>query len=124
MYTILSTGVKGQPLVFLLTDSQIVDDRFLVYINALLSSGWYAHPCVRMTHIHNLCRLCFNRTQHNRRIPDLFPKDELDVLLTAPGPLRAEAKAQVRTSVHLDVCVLLLYVDGSVCACTRACILH
>lgn len=36
------SGIKGQPLVFLLTDSQIVDDRFLVYINALLSSGWYA----------------------------------------------------------------------------------
>lgn len=39
-----------------------------MYINALLASGW---------------------------VPDLFPKDELDALLQAPGALRAEAKAQV-----------------------------
>jgi dynein heavy chain len=45
-------GVKpGEPLVFLLTDSQITDERFLVYINDLLSSG---------------------------RIPDLFTKEDYD----------------------------------------------
>jgi dynein heavy chain, axonemal len=42
-----------------------VDDRFLVYINALVASGW---------------------------IPDLFPKDELEGLLAG---VRTEAKAQV-----------------------------
>ena len=57
-------GVKGVPLVFLITDSQIIDERFLIYINALLSSGW---------------------------IPDLFPKDELDGLLAG---VRSEARAQ------------------------------
>lgn len=91
---IMVAGVKGQPLVFLMTDSQvgarqgqpsssrlptnllintktpqqIVDDRFLIYINALLSSGW---------------------------IPDLFPKDELEALLAG---VRTEAKAQVGES--------------------------
>jgi len=33
------TGVKGEPYVWLLTDSQIVNDSFLVYINDFLSSG-------------------------------------------------------------------------------------
>jgi hypothetical protein len=32
-------GVKGEGLMFLLTDSQIVDERMLVYINDLLASG-------------------------------------------------------------------------------------
>ena len=31
--------VKGQGVTFLLTDSQIVDERWLVYINDILSSG-------------------------------------------------------------------------------------
>lgn len=57
-------GVKGIPLVFLITDSQIVDDHFLIYINAILASGW---------------------------IPDLFAKDEMEGVL---GGVRNEAKAQ------------------------------
>jgi hypothetical protein len=32
-------GVKGEGIMFLFTDSQIVDERMLVYINDLLSSG-------------------------------------------------------------------------------------
>ena len=32
-------GVKGEGLMFLFTDSQVVDERMLVYINDLLSSG-------------------------------------------------------------------------------------
>ncbi|CAK4109520.1 unnamed protein product [Aphanomyces euteiches] len=59
-----ASGVTGLPIVFLITDSQIVNERFLVYINDMLSSGW---------------------------IPDLFAKDEVDALL---GALRNEAKAQ------------------------------
>ena len=37
LYT--KAGVKGTPVVFLITDSHIVNERFLVYINDLLSSG-------------------------------------------------------------------------------------
>jgi dynein heavy chain len=33
------TGAKGIPTVFLLTDNQIVNDQFLVYVNDLLSTG-------------------------------------------------------------------------------------
>lgn len=47
----------------MLTDAQISNDKFLVYINDLLSSGY---------------------------IPELFPKDELDGLL---GKVRGEAKS-------------------------------
>jgi hypothetical protein len=34
------TGVKNMPMTFLLTDLQIVDDEWLVYINDVLSSGF------------------------------------------------------------------------------------
>lgn len=55
--------IKNTPLVWLMTDSQIVNDKFLIYINSILSTGW---------------------------ISDLFAKDEVDALL---GAIRAEAKA-------------------------------
>jgi len=83
-------GVSGAQLLFLLTDSQITDDKFLVYINDLLSSGY---------------------------IPELFAKDELDGLT---GKIRSEAKAagfqdtpdqlfdffldKVRKNLHLGLC--------------------
>ena len=55
------SGVKpGEPMVFILTDTQITDERFLVYINDLLSSG---------------------------RIPDLFTKEEYDGIFTSLRPL-------------------------------------
>jgi dynein heavy chain len=38
----LSAGVKGIPIVFLVTDSQISDEKFLVYINSVLTTGWIA----------------------------------------------------------------------------------
>jgi len=57
------TGVKAQGLVFLLTDSQIVNDKFLVYINDILSSGWVA---------------------------DLFERDEIDAMFNG---IRNDAKA-------------------------------
>jgi dynein heavy chain len=36
---LLQAGAKGQPVVFLMTDNQIVKEQFLVYINDLLSTG-------------------------------------------------------------------------------------
>merc|ERR1719502_1721030 len=32
--------VKAIPTVFLMTDGQIIDEQFLVMVNAMLSSGW------------------------------------------------------------------------------------
>ncbi|CAB1116950.1 unnamed protein product [Ectocarpus sp. CCAP 1310/34] len=58
-----TAGVKGTPLLFLMTDGQIVNERFLIYINDILANGW---------------------------ISDLFPKDEREGLV---GALRNEAKA-------------------------------
>jgi dynein heavy chain len=82
--------VAGAQLLFILTDGQIADNKFLMYINDLLSSGY---------------------------IPELFAKDELDGLL---GKIRGEAKAngyqdtpdqlfeffqdKARKNLHIDLC--------------------
>lgn len=56
-------GLKGEGLLFLLTDSQIVDEKMLVYVNDLLASG---------------------------EIPDLFPQEDKDEIINA---MRPETKA-------------------------------
>ncbi|KAK9808985.1 hypothetical protein WJX72_007373 [[Myrmecia] bisecta] len=43
LYT--KAGVKGTPITFLMTDNQIVNEKFLVYINDLLSTGYIADLC-------------------------------------------------------------------------------
>ena len=58
----MKSGVSGMEMLFLMTDSQIVDEKFLVYINDILSAGY---------------------------IPELFAPDELDGIY---GKLRGEAK--------------------------------
>ena len=84
------TGVSGTEMLFLLTDSQIVDNKFLVYINDILSAGY---------------------------IPELFAPDELDTIL---GKIRGEAKQagvldapdtlmayfinKVRRNLHIGLC--------------------
>lgn len=84
------TGVSGAEMLFLLTDSQIVDNKFLVYINDILSAGY---------------------------IPELFAPDELDGIL---GKIRGEAKSmgvldapehlmnffinKVRKNLHMGLC--------------------
>lgn len=86
----MKAGVVGQPTLFILTDTQIVKDEFLVYINDILSAGY---------------------------IPELFAKDELDGII---GKIRAEAKSngvedapvpifnffvdKVRRNLHLALC--------------------
>lgn len=83
-------GVMGNPTVFLLTDSQIASEYFLVYINDILAAGY---------------------------IPDLFVKDEVDGIL---GKVRNEAKSlgyldtpdqlweffldKVKRNLHLGLC--------------------
>jgi len=86
----LKAGTKGVPISFLLTDTQIVDDAWLVYINDFLSSG---------------------------NIPDLFNAEDKDMILSS---IRNEAKAagvpdsrealyeffinSVRTNLHMILC--------------------
>lgn len=43
LYT--KAGMKGVPVTFLMTDNQIVNEKFLVYINDLLSTGYIADLC-------------------------------------------------------------------------------
>ena len=35
-------GVKGNQIAFLITDNQIVNERFLIYLNDFLSTGYIA----------------------------------------------------------------------------------
>ncbi|OAJ37788.1 hypothetical protein BDEG_21780 [Batrachochytrium dendrobatidis JEL423] len=60
----IKTGQKKMQIMFLLTDSQIADEKFLVLINDLLASG---------------------------NIPGLFPDEEVDGIINS---MRGEAKAQ------------------------------
>lgn len=53
---VVQAGNKDEGLIFLLTDSQITNERFLIYINDLLASG---------------------------NIPDLFAVDEVDGIVSA-----------------------------------------
>lgn len=84
------TGVKGTQIMFLMTDTQVVDDKFLIYINSILASSW---------------------------ISGLFAKDEIDAMT---GALRNEAKAngipdtpdamlnflisRIRANLHVVLC--------------------
>ena len=58
----IKAGVKNLGMVFLMTDSQVADEKFLVLINDLLASG---------------------------EIPDLFPDDEIEDII---GGVRNEVK--------------------------------
>ena len=84
------TGVSGQPTLFLLTDSQIASEYFLVYINDILSAGY---------------------------IPELFAQDEIDGILgkvrneakslgylDEPGPLWEFYLDKVRRNLHVGLC--------------------
>jgi dynein heavy chain len=86
----MKAGVVGQPMMFILTDTQIVKDTFLVFINDILAAGY---------------------------IPELFAKDEVDGII---GKVRAEAKSngvedapgpifnffvdKVRRNLHIALC--------------------
>ena len=58
----MKSGVQGTPTLFILTDTQIPKETFLIYINDILSAGY---------------------------VPDLFAKDEIDGIL---NKIRGEAK--------------------------------
>ncbi|XP_030063865.1 dynein axonemal heavy chain 9 [Microcaecilia unicolor] len=62
LYT--KAGVKNVGTVFLMTDAQVSDEKFLILVNDLLASG---------------------------EIPDLFPDDEVDNII---GSMRNEVKSQ------------------------------
>jgi dynein heavy chain len=86
----MKSGVVGQPTMFILTDSQIVKDEFLVFINDILSAGY---------------------------IPELFAKDEMDGIISkirpeaksngtedAPGPIFQFFIDKVRKNLHMALC--------------------
>merc|ERR1719191_1912039 len=87
----IKAAVKpGTPHAFLMTDGQIADERFLVYLNDMLSSG---------------------------NIPNLFTREEMDGHLGAirnlakaagvpddPGALKAFFYDRVRKNLHMILC--------------------
>jgi len=83
-------GVKSEGTVFLFTDQQIADERFLVYINDLLSSG---------------------------QIPGLFPPEDVDDIINSMRPFVKRAGlqdtrenawnlfiSQVKENLHVVLC--------------------
>lgn len=83
----IASGVKSSKIVFLITDSQIVREEFLVYINGMLTNGW---------------------------IPDLFLKEDMDNILGSiandarsdgiPDTIEARTKyfiSRVKKNLHL-----------------------
>jgi dynein heavy chain len=83
-------GQKGVGIVFLLTDSHIVDEKFLIYVNDLLSNGF---------------------------IPDLFAPEDLDGLVSSVRNLAKQAGVpdtpetllkffidRVRSLLHVVLC--------------------
>jgi len=84
------SGAQGLPLMFILTDGQIINDRFLMYINDILSTGY---------------------------VPELFASDELEEIL---NKVRSEAKSngymdtpddlfryflmKVQRNLHMNLC--------------------
>lgn len=86
----MKAGVVGQPTMFILTDTQIVKDAFLVDINDILSAGY---------------------------VPGLFPKEDLDGIIgkvrteakssgieDAPGPIFNFFVDKVRRNLHMALC--------------------
>lgn len=84
------SGQKGERVTFMMTDSQITDDQFLVYINDLLASG---------------------------DIPDLFaPDDKEDIINSMRGEVKASGivdtnencydyfLSKVRENLHMILC--------------------
>lgn len=51
-----TAGVKGSPLLFLMTDGQIVNERFLIYINDILSNGWISDLFPKVKRCCGACR--------------------------------------------------------------------
>jgi len=86
----VKAGAQGNPQLFILTDGQIINDRFLMYINDILSTGY---------------------------IPELFAADELEEVT---GRIRSEAKSagyldtpdslfnffveKCKKNLHMDLC--------------------
>ena len=83
-------GVKGEGVLFLLTDSQITNERFLIYLNDLLSSG---------------------------HIPDLFASDEVDSIVNGVTSMVKQSGLtpdrgncwnyfmnQIRKNLHVCLC--------------------
>jgi dynein heavy chain len=85
-------GVLGKPVCFLFTDKEIKDEGFLEYVNIFLNTG---------------------------ELPNLFPRDELDVILGEMGPVYESVHKgaeptqdqlwtmfieRVRTNLHLSLC--------------------
>ncbi len=52
-------GVKGIQVTFLITDNQIINERFLVYINDFLSTGLITDLCTPVSLPSSVARLWF-----------------------------------------------------------------
>ena len=63
-------GVKGVQVTFLITDNQIINERFLVYINDFLSTGFITDLCTPVCLPSSVARLVLWRSP-TLAVPDL-----------------------------------------------------
>lgn len=85
----IKAGLKSENIMFLMTDSQVADERFLVLINDMLASG---------------------------QIPELFTDDEIDEIVQGIGPevpkyLHSSITWGVDIRVSFSARVILLIMD-------------
>ena len=87
-----TAGSQGKPVVFIFTDAQVKDEGFLDYINQILSNG---------------------------DVPNLFPRDELDMIVNDMRPVMKSQEPhtidswdnlfkffldRVRDNLHIALC--------------------
>jgi len=75
----VKAGLKNVGIMFLMTDSQVADERFLVLINDMLASG---------------------------QIPDLFTDDEIDGIVQVMGPEVRTRSTLVRFILYVTRAVI------------------
>jgi dynein heavy chain len=66
----ITTGCKGEQLVLLITDAQIVDEIFLVFINSILATGWVSNLFTKEEMEQNIGKIASEAKKHE--IEDTF----------------------------------------------------
>ena len=100
----LLAGAKGNPVAFLLTDSQLQKDSFLEDINGILNTGEVRLPLL------SCCTYLLSHTrpspslwmQLSMQVPNLFPSDELAAIFEEVTPRAKKANVALNPKALYD----------------------